>query len=103
MIEPGFGGPDGTVGWLSNACSSRMVVVCTEYLFNHKNADAETYGNKFNRMHNHKINFIGWILFVLSAIGFCIASIGSFWAMFGSIFFLIACLVFLIPFFRDDE
>ena len=38
-------------------------------------------------MSNNMINLIGWILFIISAIGFCIASIGSFWAMFGSVFF----------------
>ncbi len=54
-------------------------------------------------MSNHQINFIGWILFVISAVGFCIASIGNFWGMFGSVFFLIACLVFMIPFFRSDR
>jgi hypothetical protein len=43
------------------------------------------------------INLIGWILFIVLAIGFRIASIGSFGAMFGSVFFLIVCLVFLIP------
>ena len=50
-------------------------------------------------MSNNMINLIGWILFIISAIGFCIASIGSFWAMFGSVFFLIARLVSLTPFF----
>lgn len=54
-------------------------------------------------MTNHQINFIGWLLFVISAIGFCIASIGNFWGMFGSVFFLLACLVFMVPFFRRDE
>ncbi len=54
-------------------------------------------------MTNHQLNFIGWILFVLSAIGFCIASIGNFWGMVGSVFFLLACLVFMIPFFRPEE
>lgn len=54
-------------------------------------------------MSNHQINFLGWILFVVSALGFCIASIGSFWAMFGSVFFLAACIVFMIPFFRADK
>jgi hypothetical protein len=54
-------------------------------------------------MSHKQINFIGWILFVLSAIGFIIASIGSFWSMVGSVLFLVACLVFLIPFFRPDE
>ena len=54
-------------------------------------------------MPEHHINFIGWILFVISAIGFLIASLGNFWAMFGSGFFLLACIVFMIPFFRDDD
>ena len=49
-------------------------------------------------MTNNKINFIGWILFIVSAIAFIIASVGSFWSMFGSVFFLVACLIFLIPF-----
>ncbi|MEM1037897.1 MAG: cytochrome oxidase subunit III [Pseudomonadota bacterium] len=56
---------------------------------------------KHRRISNRQIDFIGWILFVLSAIGFIIASIGNFWAMVGSVFFLLACLVFLIPFFRS--
>jgi len=43
---------------------------------------------------------IGWLLFIVSAIGFIIASWGEFWPMFGSVFFLLACLVFLIPFVR---
>ncbi|MEI4262031.1 cytochrome oxidase subunit III [Roseovarius sp. D0-M9] len=51
-------------------------------------------------MTDHQINFLGWVLFVISSIGFCIASIGHFWAMFGSAFFLVACLVFMLPFFR---
>ena len=54
-------------------------------------------------MSNKKINFIGWILFIISALGFIKSSIGNFWAMFGSLFFLVACIVFLIPFFRKDE
>lgn len=58
---------------------------------------------KSDQMSNHHITFIGWILFVVSAIGFIIASIGSFWAMFGSVFFLLACIVFMIPYFRNDE
>jgi len=37
-------------------------------------------------MKNQTINLIGWILFIVSAIGFVISSIGSFWAMFGSLF-----------------
>ena len=54
-------------------------------------------------MSNHSINFIGWLLFILSAVGFIIASLGNFWAMFGSVFFLLACIVFMIPFFRPDK
>ena len=49
-------------------------------------------------MNNVKINLLGWVLFLVSAIGFVKASVGSFWAMFGRVFFLIACIVFLIPF-----
>ncbi len=52
---------------------------------------------------NRQIDLLGWVLFIISAIGFIIASIGHFWAMFGSVFFLLACLVFLIPFFRKEE
>ena len=55
------------------------------------------------RMSNNTINLIGWILFIISAIGFVISSIGSFWAMFGSVFFPVVCLVLLIPFFRKNR
>ncbi|WP_324753420.1 cytochrome oxidase subunit III [Roseovarius sp. Pro17] len=54
-------------------------------------------------MSDHQINFAGWVLFLISAVAFCIASIGHFWAMLGSGFFLIACIVFMIPFFRDPR
>lgn len=53
-------------------------------------------------MSNRDLNLLGWILFIVSALGFLIASWGDFWATFGSAFFLIACLVFLIPYFRND-
>jgi hypothetical protein len=59
-----------------------------------------TYQRK--NMKNTHINLLGWVLFIISAIGFIIASVGSFWPMFGSIFFLLACLVFLIPFFKKE-
>tara|TARA_B110000438_G_scaffold211090_1_gene203120 strand:- start:794 stop:958 length:165 start_codon:yes stop_codon:yes gene_type:complete len=52
---------------------------------------------------NRNINILGWILFLISAVGFIVSSLENFWALFGSIFFLIACLVFLIPFFRKEE
>jgi len=56
--------------------------------------------NGKSRISSRQIDFLGWVLFILSAVGFIIASIGHFWAMLGSIFFLLACLVFIIPFFR---
>ena len=56
-----------------------------------------------NHISNNTINLIGWILFIISAIGFIISSIGSFWAMFSSVFFLFTGLVFLIPFFRKNR
>ena len=54
-------------------------------------------------MKNETINMIGWVLFIISAIGFIISSIGNFWAMFGSLFFLVACFVFLIPNFKKKN
>jgi hypothetical protein len=45
-------------------------------------------------MKNETINMIGWVLFIISAIGFVISSIGNFWAMFGSLFFLIRLFCF---------
>ena len=46
------------------------------------------------------INTVGWVLFLISAIGFIMSSFGNFWAMFGSVFFFTGCIVFLIPFFK---
>jgi hypothetical protein len=67
-------------------------------------SDCGPFGNNQRTMiSNNQINFIGWILFILSALGFIIASIGNFWGMVGLFFFLVACLVFLIPFFRTDK
>ena len=54
-------------------------------------------------MKNKNINLLGWILFIVTAIGFTISSIDNFWAMFGSLFFLVACIVFLIPFFKKEK
>ncbi len=53
-------------------------------------------------MSNKKINFIGWILFIISKLCFIISSIGNFWTMFRSFFFLVACNIFLIPFFKKE-
>ena len=63
----------------------------------------EDWGGRAPHMSNYTITFIGWVLFVISAVGFIIASIGSFWAMFGSVFFLLACIVFMIPYFRPGK
>ncbi|PPR50388.1 MAG: hypothetical protein CFH15_00486 [Alphaproteobacteria bacterium MarineAlpha5_Bin5] len=54
-------------------------------------------------MSNNTVNFLGWIMFLVSALGFIFASFGNFWSMFASIFFLIGCVVFLIPFFRKKK
>ena len=54
-------------------------------------------------MKNKTINIIGWVLFIISAIGFITSSIGNFWAMFDSVFFLVGCFVFLIPYFAKDS
>ena len=54
------------------------------------------------KISNRQIDFLGWLLFMLSAASFIIASIGNFWAMAGSVFFFVACVVFIIPFFRKD-
>ena len=54
-------------------------------------------------MNNNKINILGWMLFIVSAVGFIISSIGNFWGMFGSVVFLIACIVFLLPYFRKNK
>ena len=54
-------------------------------------------------MNNNKINILGWMLFILSAVGFIISSIRNFWGMFGSVFFLMTYIVFLVPFFRKNK
>ncbi len=47
-----------------------------------------------------KVNFVGWILFVISALWFIVASLrsGETVYLLGSIFFLLGCVVFLIPY-----
>lgn len=81
------------------------MIASVEYLFNVQNINEALTPQQERApdMSDHQINFLGWILFLISAIGFCIASIGHFWAMFGSVFFLVACLVFIIPFFRTTR
>ena len=53
-------------------------------------------------MTNHQINFIGWILFGVSALGLITASVGRFWAKTCSVCVLRACLVLMIAVVRDD-
>ena len=53
-------------------------------------------------MKNRNKNLLGWILFVISTIGFIKSGAKIFWAMFVTIIFLIVCLIFLIPFFRKE-
>jgi hypothetical protein len=45
---------------------------------------------------NKKLQFIGWILFKLSAIAFLIGSIGNTAATIGSVLFLFACTFFIL-------
>ena len=47
-----------------------------------------------------KVNLVGWILFVISALWFIVASVrsGDTIYLLGSIFFLLGCVVFLIPY-----
>ena len=54
-------------------------------------------------MNNNKINILGWMLFIVSAVGFIISSIGNVWAMFGSVLFLNSLHSFLIPYFRKNK
>jgi hypothetical protein len=57
------------------------------------------------KLNNHTINLVGWILFLVSAIGFVISALrsGDLAALLGAVFFLVACLVFLVPFFRKPD
>ena len=47
-----------------------------------------------------KVNLVGWILFVISALWFIVSSVrsGDTIYLLGSIFFLLGCVVFLIPY-----
>ena len=50
-----------------------------------------------------RFNVCGWLLFVVSALGYCWASLsaGDYLSFAASLFFLIACLVFLVPMFTN--
>ncbi len=48
----------------------------------------------------HRINLIGWWLFVISALFFTATSwrAGDMLGLIGALFFLVACFVFLLPY-----
>ena len=54
------------------------------------------------RFSNRQIVITGWLLFIVSALGFMWSSLknGDIPGLIGSVFFLAACIVFLIPFIR---
>ncbi|HVT51905.1 MAG TPA: hypothetical protein VHE77_10075 [Dongiaceae bacterium] len=47
-----------------------------------------------------RFQILGWILFIVSALGFIASSIehGDMLGLIGGAFFLVACFVFLIPY-----
>ena len=47
-----------------------------------------------------KLNLVGWMLFVVSALWFIAASVraGDVVSLLGGLFFLLGCIVFLIPY-----
>jgi hypothetical protein len=56
-------------------------------------------------MTDHQFQIAGWVLFILSAIGFTISSwrSGDGAALIGALLFLIACFVFLVPLIREQR
>lgn len=54
-------------------------------------------------MNDRTLNFLGWLLFVGSALAFLVSAwrSGDMAALIGAALFLIACFVFLIPFIRS--
>ncbi|MGI9373507.1 MAG: cytochrome oxidase subunit III [Hyphomicrobiales bacterium] len=46
----------------------------------------------------------GWVLFILSALGFIISSLrsGDMPSLIGGVLFLVACIVFLVPYMRGN-
>ena len=49
----------------------------------------------YNMKTNKRLELIGWVIFILSAIGFIIQNKNSFWGIFASICFLIGSLFFI--------
>jgi F0F1-type ATP synthase assembly protein I len=58
-------------------------------------------GVKRNNGLERKILILGWLLFIVSAVGFIASSLrsGDLLGLIGGVFFLLACFVFLVPFF----
>ncbi len=56
---------------------------------------------KRNNGLERKILILGWLLFIVSAVGFIASSLrsGDLLGLIGGVFFLLACFVFLVPFF----
>jgi hypothetical protein len=52
-----------------------------------------------------RFQILGWILFIVSALGFIASSLksGDMLALIGGAFFLVACFVFLIPYVLPAE
>lgn len=59
---------------------------------------------KDKRKTGERLEFLGWVLFVISALFFVSASLrtGDIVGLLGGIFFLLACLVFLAAFRERD-
>jgi len=53
-------------------------------------------------MTSHKTQLLGWLLFILSAVGFIVSSarLGDLAGMVGGVLFLAGCLVFVAPLLR---
>ncbi len=54
----------------------------------------------FPQRREHRINLVGWLLFIVSALFFIGTSLraGDTLGLLGALFFLVACFVFLIPY-----
>jgi hypothetical protein len=53
-------------------------------------------------MSKDAIDFLGWILFLISAVAFVVSGLrnGDTAGLVGAVFFLVACVIFLIPYLR---
>jgi hypothetical protein len=53
-------------------------------------------------MKTQRLHFIGWLLFVVSAVFFIITSV-NWWELFASIAFLLGCIAFLVSLFLESR